>query len=291
MDRRIKDLQDNLKDVRRTLVLDVRAARVSGWGEETQEFLLKLRGRNDSEIRLRPPCGYTLEECTCGVDSRPPQPVQRGALGLAVAKAKEIGAAAGAAAATAASALVGRASCSGSGGDDKYGRDAPRDAVAGRRQRSFKRRRVLDDEGDEEGNPEEGERRQAGSGPRGSHDGDYPQQGGRSKSSSSSNRSGIIHDVSGTCSSLDEIKRQMGKNPLELERSRNTLEAEMRGDTFEEGEGVIGAANIERSNSTAAQEAAAGKIATIDGDSGGGRDGVTHAGDGTLQQVGVSALS
>lgn len=285
MDRRIKDLQDNLKDVRRTFVLDVRAARVSGWGEETQEFLLKLRGGTGSEIRLRPPCGYTLEECTCGVDSRPPQPVQKGALGLAVAKAKEIGGAA-----AAASAVVSRDSCSVIRGDENDGRGAPGDAVAGRRQRSVKRRRVLNDEGGEEGYPEEGGRRQAGSGPSSSHDGDHPHQDGRNNSSSSS-RSSRIQGSGGTCSSLDEIKRQMGKNPLELERSRNALEAEMRGGTFEEGKGTIGAATIERSDSTAARETAAGKNATADRDSGGGGDGVARAGDAPLPQVGVWALS
>ena len=39
LNRRIEDLQDSLKGVRTSLVLTVRGVRITGYGEETQEFL------------------------------------------------------------------------------------------------------------------------------------------------------------------------------------------------------------------------------------------------------------
>lgn len=271
----MKDLQDNLKAVRLALVHDVRAVRVSGWGEESQEFRFSRGGGGSGgggghavsvDLRLRPPCGDTLEECCCSREA-PPQPVEKGSLRATMAAA-------------AAAALQ-----DGDGDGDQIvrrvrqkgeGHETTTAAGAGA-VRNSRKRRFLDDDDDDEGWQDvppaqqqqqqqrngkptsntrndigegEGEitaeaRRKTGNacdnagksfatGPIG-----RSARGGTGSRRSGGTNSGSTDESYGgdaATSSLDEIKRQMGKNPLDLVRSRKALEDEMlRGASAENG--------------------------------------------------------
>ncbi|CAM9894019.1 unnamed protein product [Ectocarpus fasciculatus] len=92
---RIEDLQESIKRIREYLVRTVRAVRVNKFGEETQELRLRLRG-GGGELRLPPPCGYSLADCVCGASSSPPPPVHAGSLGDAIEAARKAAAAAAA---------------------------------------------------------------------------------------------------------------------------------------------------------------------------------------------------
>lgn len=266
--RRIEDLQDNLKGIRSSLVLEVRAARVSGFGEETQEFrLLSRRGGGGgggsgcgSELRLRAPCGNSLEDCTCGRLSSPPAPVGVGSLSSAIDAAREAVAVAAAAATAAAGDGTERGSLRERGGYYAGGNSSSaRTGIAARK--SKKRRRVLEDDGEEDneqqhqhGGQREAPARAGATVPRESpnreprgqerrvdiRDAGFVSENKNRSSTIAGTGSGTFYGTSssgGDCGdnsganfsgSLDEIKRQMGKNPLELERSKNALEEEMR---------------------------------------------------------------
>lgn len=191
---RIEALQDNLKEIRSSLVLEVRSVRVSGFGEETQEFRLLPRGGRLSggELRLRPLCGNSLKECICGgaSSSSPPGPARKGSLAAAIRLAREAAAdivdtpknAATQQEESARDRGEGDVLSSG-GGCGNGGAAKKRLTTTGAGARKAKRRRVLNDESDDD---------DSGGG------------------------------------GLDEIKRQMGKDPLDLERSKRALEEEIR---------------------------------------------------------------
>lgn len=213
---RLEDLQENLKAIRNTLVLEVRAVRVSGWGEEAQEFRLSRGGASGSDLRLRPPCGDTLEECTCGMSS--PKPIKEGALSAVMKMAANRAHAGGGSSAAHDSA--------GEGDEDineVHSRDDGDNTMQGIRARMPRaaprpsnKRRVLDGDVDADGDSSEDS----------SGDEEAPRTGkagGRRLESE-----GKRPRTDAGCSSLDEIKRQMGKNPVDMESSKNALEEELR---------------------------------------------------------------
>ncbi|CAN0094677.1 unnamed protein product, partial [Hapterophycus canaliculatus] len=205
---RIEDLQETIKRLREFLVQAVRGARVNKFGEETQELRLKPRGGGGAELRLQPPCGSSLEDCTCGASPLPPKPVREGSLQRAVEMASEAAAAAAAAEHDVDTErplpLSHRP-----GGDsgDELSRDSGSDGSGPRPNsnaagREAKRRRVS-----------------TGAGSVGRDRGTGRPRAGRAPGAAPSPTS--ASDVP-----LDEIKRQMGKNPLDLERRRRALEEE-----------------------------------------------------------------
>lgn len=251
--------------MRNALVLEVGAVRVSAWGEESQELrFTRGGGATAIDIRLRPPCGGTLEECTCRVDSLP-RPVAKGSLAVTMNSA--------AAAAAAVSAVLedddlNNTVLDGSGGSRNVEhRTRLREGSAANATATMsksKKQRVFDGDGYEEnsdvreGQTQEGvscgreteefaqevddrnhrslweasTRHRQGAN---THNTKSNHRSSRSSSSNNNkdnknninninNNSNAVDNSSG---SLDEIKRQMGKNPLDLERSRNALEEEM----------------------------------------------------------------
>ncbi|CAM9124412.1 unnamed protein product, partial [Sphacelaria rigidula] len=201
LDRRLVELQDNLKAVRLALVNEVRAVRVSKWGEEYQEFSFKrggggCGGGGGTDLRLGPPCGDSLEHCRCSQES-PPGPVEKGSLGTTVAAAAE-------AAAAAAAAI------------SENEEDIRRDIVGAAAEHEGRRvaRGGGNDTGQRFANAGHISRSTARGGTRGGRF-----SGGNSSSTDPGDGLGN--------GSLDEIKRQMGKNPLDLERKRKALDAEM----------------------------------------------------------------
>lgn len=247
INRRIEDLQDAIKRIRSNLVLEVRAFRVTGFGEEMQEMRLVRRGSEEtsasSDLRLRPPCGYSLEECTCEEASSPPEPVRKGGLRFAVESAREVAVKAEAEAEAgkldAAYETVDGIPSTRTDGICSDGR------TWGVAKSSKKRRFVFEEEDDKE------IFYQGRGGIRGSGDDEK-----LCNKKSCSNITGLgenansIHkdtsrSNSSSSSSLDEIKRQMGKNPLELERKKRALEEEV---LVAEG-GMSGSADITRKGS------------------------------------------
>lgn len=244
LDRRLVELQDNLKAVRLALVNEVRAVRVSKWGEEYQEFSFKrggggCGGGGGTDLRLGPPCGDSLEHCRCSQES-PPGPVEKGSLGTTVAAAAEAAAAAAAAISeNEEDIVVRRVRQKGKGyGVATTGLGAARTTGS--------RPRVLDD--DDAG--QAAEKRRDIVGAAAEHEGRRVARGGGNDTGQRFANAGHISRSTarggtrggrfsgGNSSStdpgdglgngsLDEIKRQMGKNPLDLERKRKALDAEM----------------------------------------------------------------
>lgn len=252
LNRRIEDLQDGIKRIRSNLVLEVRAFRVTGFGEEMQEMRLLRRSSEEtsasSDLRLRPPCGYSLEECTCGEASSPPGPVCEGSLRLAVKAAREAG--------VKAEAEVGRLNAARETADGNS--SAQKDGVGdvGRVSRigesSKKRRFVFEEEEDDE----KGFKKRRGGIRNGGGGGDDDEKlrnkkscssfAGVGEKESSSHKDDIKNrNNCSSSSSLDEIKRQMGKNPLELERRKRALEEEV----LAAEDGMGGSADVTRKGS------------------------------------------
>lgn len=238
LNRRIEDLQDAIKRIRSNLVLEVRAFRVTGFGEEMQEMRLMRRGSEgtsaSSDLRLRPPCGYSLEECTCGEALSPPGPVREGNLRLAVEAAREAAVKAEAEAeAGKLDASRGTVDGNSSARTDGVGDDGRTWRVG----KSSKKRRFVFEEEDDKESFGGGDDEKLHSKKRCSY------IAGLGENASSIDKDCVKN--SSSSSSLDEIKRQMGKNPLELERRKRALEEEV---LMAEG-GMSGSADSTRKGS------------------------------------------
>lgn len=253
---RIEDLQESIKRIRESLVQAVRAVRVNKFGEETQELRLRPRGGGE-ELRLLPPCGNGLEHCVCWASSSPPKPVCNGSLPSAIEAARE------AAAAAAAAAVADRGPPRERGNDDHRddGNSAGGSAAAAGRE--AKRRRVLNDPGSKRSDEQE-------------------RGGARMRRASQAESASASSDVP-----LDEIKRQMGKNPLELERRKDAFEEETRtagGSSSGDHGGTSRSADPLGRTAEKTKPAQEGRGA---GRAVGGRvSGETHAGDASAVRVG-----
>ncbi|CBN78457.1 hypothetical protein Esi_0121_0054 [Ectocarpus siliculosus] len=252
---RIEDLQESIKRIREYLVRSVRAFRVNKFGEETQELRLRLRG-GGGELRLPPPCGYSLADCVCGASSSPPPPVHAGSLGDAIEAARKA-----AAAATAAAALE----------DDEEGEQEEEEEEEEEEGSSRKRGFDVAAGAAAGGDPKRrrGEREGGGDGGRGAG-----QRGGGAPAASANS-----DDVP-----VDEIKSQTGKNALGLARRRAALEEETKtgargvgGKRSSDGGGVVSRG---RAASREPAEDPEHAHDDDDDDGGGGRRGVDGCGGG-----------
>lgn len=181
----------------------MRVVRVNKFGEETQELRLKPRGGLE-ELRLSPPCGNGLEFCVCGASSSPPKPLRNGSLTGAIEAARE---AAAAVAAEVADRGPPRGRATDDDDDGRSNTDGSGAVDTGAGGRKAKRRRVLNVPGSSNRSDDQEERERLM----------------RARRRAPQAESPSTNDVP-----LDEIKRQMGKNPMELERRKAVLEEETR---------------------------------------------------------------
>eukprot|EP00752_Nemacystus_decipiens_P003472 g3207.t1 len=263
---RIEDLQESIKNIREFFVNKVRGAVVNKFGEETQELCLKPRGKWE-ELRLLPPCGYGLEECTCGAASSPPRPVHDESLREAIEEAARESSAAAAAAAAAAAVVAGEVAGAGKRVNNSNYHDHHGGHFAGSSataERGAKRHRASD-------------------GPSNDGSGDDSARAGQQRGRRALQQ--LQASLPATASEVppDETNRQMLKSPLELERRGDALEGETRttsgrNSIFDRGGGMARRAESAQEGRDRRREQ--------DGHSGGGGDdgGSTGSGDGDGEQ-------